>query len=91
MIYAPILSLLTDFYTDFYKVRPQTLNKKTAQMSCTTQLPLRFPRQLLDNTKDLISHFVEGGLLVIKSTRCSLYCASCLSEDKHKELANQSL
>lgn len=87
MIEAFILSLLTTFYIDI-----QIPNEKTAQMSFTTKLFLRFLRQLLDNTRNLLSCFVKGGMLdIIRSTLFCIFCIvrACVKPTVWEELASQ--
>ena len=44
-------------------------------MSLRIKLSLRFLRELLDSTKDLLSHLGKGGVLeIIRSPWYSLYC-----------------
>lgn len=66
-----------NFLYRLIQIQPQIPNKKTAQVSFGTKLFLRFLRQLVDNTKDLLSHFVKGRMLEI--IRSTLYCESCVS------------
>lgn len=75
MIYAFIFVSSDNFLYWLIQIQPQILNEKTAQMSFTTKLSLRFLRQLLDSTKDLLSDFVKGGMLeVIRSTLYYILC-----------------